>query len=95
VILRLERAVECTNRTDIAIGIQQRVANRTRSSVCHFHSPWPDFLPAPSSVNRAPYNGFTSNLARCKLKGNGRIIKAKIQHDICAKSAWQCLAPSS
>jgi hypothetical protein len=53
VIVRLKRAVERANRTHIAVAIQQRVANRTRSSVCRFHKPWPGFLPIPSSANLA------------------------------------------
>ncbi len=39
VILRFKRAFERANRTDFAVAIQQRVANRTRSSVCGFHGP--------------------------------------------------------
>jgi hypothetical protein len=51
--LRLERAVQRTNRTEFAAIIEQRIANRTRSSVCRFHNPWLGFLPTPSSANRA------------------------------------------
>ena len=59
VILKLKRAVERTNRTDIAIAIQQRIAKRASSFVCGFHKPWLGFQPAPSSANRArAYTGF-------------------------------------
>ena len=53
VIVRLKRAVERTNRTDIAIAIQQRIANLTRSSVCGFHSPGRDCVQPPASANRS------------------------------------------
>ena len=55
--LRLERDVQRTNGTEFAVGIEQRVANRTRSSVCGFHNPWSDVLPTPSSANLA--RGYT------------------------------------
>jgi hypothetical protein len=41
VVLRLKCAFEHTDGTHIAAGFEQRVANRTRSSVCRFHSPRP------------------------------------------------------
>jgi hypothetical protein len=60
VIVRLKRAVERTNRTDIAIAIQQRIANRASSSVCRFHNPgWArGQLQAPANRSRV-YTGLS------------------------------------
>ena len=48
--LRLERAVQRTNRTQFAIAVQQRVANRASSFVCRFHNPLAG-LPSDSFVS--------------------------------------------
>jgi hypothetical protein len=60
VILGLKCVFERADRTHIAVAIQQRVANRTRSSVCRFHNPWLGFLPTASSANSRPSLHWTS-----------------------------------
>jgi hypothetical protein len=53
VILGLKRAFERAARTHNAVVIQQRVAHRTRSSLCGFHSPGLGCHPTLSSANWA------------------------------------------
>ena len=73
VIVRLKRAVERTNWTDIAFAIQQRVANRARSSVCSFHRPGRACVQLPALANRSRvYTGLpctdaanSSSFRRC------------------------------
>ena len=84
VIVRLKRAVERTNRTDIAVVIQQRVANRASSYVCGFHSP------GRASRPRSFRGQLEAILHWASLAGNLRV-----QFDCNTRPAFQSFGASS
>ncbi len=84
VIVRLKRAVERTNRTDSAIAIQQRIANRASSCVCRFHNP------SRASRPRSFRGQLEAILHWASLPGNLRV-----RFDCNARPAFQSLGASS